>query len=195
MGHPAEGNWSGVGGDRRRQLWSLGSACLCAGSVGCAPGPGSPPCSLCEHKAPRPRAMGQSMQALNPLHENCSFVPRTRDDPGAPHVGGEGCVSGEILKLRTAGIRVVKGSLGARTRSGGLAAPRCKEQTGCRRPHQGSGPASSLALGTRPRAPGALYPQGPDPFLAHTPGPGPVLLDPALSTLPTQTSFPDAPPA
>lgn len=58
--------------------------------------PGGPPCSLCEHKARRPRAMGQSMQALNPLHESCSFVPRTRDDPGAPHVGGEGCVSGAI---------------------------------------------------------------------------------------------------
>lgn len=58
--------------------------------------PGGPPCSLCEHKARRPRAMGQSVQALNPLHESCSFVPRTRDDPGAPHVGGEGCVSGAI---------------------------------------------------------------------------------------------------
>lgn len=86
-------------------------------------GPGDPPRSPCEHKAPRPRAMGQSVQALNPLHESCSFVPRTRDDPGAPHVGGEGCVSGAILERRTAGIRVVEGVFGGQDQEGGLAAP------------------------------------------------------------------------
>lgn len=39
----------------------------------------------------------------------------------------------------------------------------CEEQTGDRLPNQGPGPAPSLALGTRPGAPGALYPQAQTP--------------------------------
>jgi hypothetical protein len=70
-----------------------------------------------------PRAIRQAVQAPDPLPEICSFVPRARGDPGAPHVGEEGGVSGAIWGLGAAQIRGRRGASGGPGSGRALAAP------------------------------------------------------------------------